>query len=65
MPTRREKIEAMLADETGDSFLRYGLALEWEEGGDHRACQALLGLLPDEMPCDIVRGGGSTRRPVD
>jgi thioredoxin-like negative regulator of GroEL len=28
MPTRREKIEAMLADDPGDIFLRYSLALE-------------------------------------
>jgi thioredoxin-like negative regulator of GroEL len=28
MPTRREKIEAMLADDPGDTFLRYSLALE-------------------------------------
>jgi hypothetical protein len=26
-PTRRERIEAMLADEPGDQFLRYGLAM--------------------------------------
>ena len=36
--SRREKIEALLADEPGDVFLRYSLALElegegrWEEG---------------------------------
>ena len=28
MPTRRQKIEAMLVDEPGDIFLRYSLALE-------------------------------------
>jgi thioredoxin-like negative regulator of GroEL len=37
-PSRREKIEALLAEEPGDVFLRYSLALElegegrWEEG---------------------------------
>jgi hypothetical protein len=37
-PSRREKIESLLADEPGDVFLRYSLALElegegrWEEG---------------------------------
>jgi predicted Zn-dependent protease len=36
-PTRREKIEAMLADEPGDTFLRYSLALELEKEGNHPA----------------------------
>lgn len=50
MPTRREKIEAMLADEPGDAFLRYGLALELEKEGDHRASLALLGSLMRDAP---------------
>jgi hypothetical protein len=42
MPTRREKIEAMLAAEPGDVFLRYSLALEWEKEGDN--ANSLAGL---------------------
>jgi hypothetical protein len=35
--TRREKLEALLADDPGDVFLRYGLALELDKEGDHEA----------------------------
>jgi tetratricopeptide (TPR) repeat protein len=40
--TRREKLEALLADDPGDVFLRYGLALELEKEGDHEASLARL-----------------------
>src|SRR6266404_9743790 len=40
--TRREKLEALLADEPADVFLRYGLALELEKEGDHEASLARL-----------------------
>jgi tetratricopeptide (TPR) repeat protein len=43
--SRREKLEALLADEPGDLFLRYGLALELEKEGDHEASLARLGEL--------------------
>jgi hypothetical protein len=33
MPTRREKIQALLASEPHDQFLRYGLAIEFENEG--------------------------------
>ncbi len=33
MPTRRERIEAMLVDDPHDTLLRYGLAVEWEKEG--------------------------------
>jgi tetratricopeptide (TPR) repeat protein len=33
--SRREKIEAMLADDPGDTFLRYSLAMELDKEGDH------------------------------
>jgi len=42
-PTRREKIEAMLADDPDDVFLRYSLALELEKEGAHD--RSLAGLL--------------------
>jgi hypothetical protein len=35
--SRREKIEAMLADEPGDVFLRYSLAMELDREGAHDA----------------------------
>ena len=35
LPTRREKIEAMLADDPGDVFLRYSLAIELDKEGEH------------------------------
>jgi thioredoxin-like negative regulator of GroEL len=45
-PTRRQKIEAMLADEPGDAFLRYSLAMETQKEGDH---ERSLGLLRELM----------------
>ena len=35
--TRRTKIEAMLADEPADQFLRYSLAMELEKEAEHEA----------------------------
>lgn len=46
MPSRREKIEAMLGEEPEDRFLRYSLALELEKEADHdRSLQLLRGLM--------------------
>ena len=42
MTSRREKIEAMLADDPADTFLRYSLAMEWEKDGEHE--KSLAGL---------------------
>jgi len=51
MPTRREKIEAMLVDDPADTFLRYSLALELEKEGDHeRSLQEFRGLMSDKPP---------------
>ncbi|MBX9790050.1 MAG: hypothetical protein K2Y37_14125 [Pirellulales bacterium] len=49
-PTRREKIEAMLADEPGDTFLRYSLALELEKEGNHPASVAQFEELTRDAP---------------
>lgn len=50
-PTRREKFEAMLADEPQDQFLRYALAMEYEKEGEHeRSLEFLRGLMADEPP---------------
>ena len=35
MSSRREKIEALLADEPDDIFLRYSLAMEFDKEGHH------------------------------
>jgi len=51
MPTRREKIEAMLVDEPADRFLHYSLALELEKEGDHdRSLSELRGLMSSAEP---------------
>ena len=49
--TRREKIEAMLADDPGDTFLRYSLAMELDKEGQHDASLAKFGeLTRDVLP---------------
>lgn len=37
-----EQIEAMLADDPDDAFLRYGLAMEHASAGDDAGCVAVL-----------------------
>jgi predicted Zn-dependent protease len=49
-PTRRQRLEAMLADDPRDTFLRYGLALELEKEGDHPASLARLRELMADQP---------------
>jgi Tfp pilus assembly protein PilF len=52
--TRRRQLEEMLSEDPGDSFLRYGLALEFvSEGNDAEALshfQALLQADPNYVP---------------
>jgi hypothetical protein len=49
--TRRQNIEAMLADEPGDPFLRYSLALELDKEAQHDASlDYLSGLQRDATP---------------
>ncbi len=49
--SRRERIEAMLAKEPSDQFLRYSLGLEFDkEGGHDRSLELLQGLMNDEPP---------------
>jgi thioredoxin-like negative regulator of GroEL len=48
--SRREKIEAMLADEPGDVFLRYSLAMELDKEGDHNASLARFDELIRDNP---------------
>jgi tetratricopeptide (TPR) repeat protein len=48
--SRREKIEAMLADDPGDTFLRYSLAMELDKEGDHDASLAKFAELTRDTP---------------
>ena len=49
--SRREKIEALLADEPNDPFLRYSLAMELDKEGQLAASAALFrGLMEDSPP---------------
>lgn len=51
MSPRRAALEALLADDPTDDFLRYSLALELEKEGDHDASQErLAGLMFQEKP---------------
>lgn len=48
--SRREKIEAMLADEPRDTFLRYSLAMELEKEGANDASLAKFNELTRDEP---------------
>jgi hypothetical protein len=48
--SRREKLEALLADDPGDVFLCYGLALELEKEADHNGSLARLRELQTRTP---------------
>jgi tetratricopeptide (TPR) repeat protein len=48
--SRREKIEAMLADDPGDTFLRYSLAMELDKEGNHDASLARFAELTRDNP---------------
>ena len=47
---RREKIEAMLADDPSDQFLRYSLAMEFRQEGRNDESLAKLSELTKESP---------------
>jgi len=48
--SRRPKIEAMLADDPTDRFLRYSLAMELEKEGKHDASLEVFATLTRESP---------------
>jgi tetratricopeptide (TPR) repeat protein len=50
MPSRREKIEAMLAEDPRDIFLRYSLAMELDKEGRHDDSLAKFGELTSADP---------------
>lgn len=47
---RMDQIEALLADDPADSFLRYGLAMEHASVGDEATAATLLLKLIDDAP---------------
>ena len=65
MPTRRERIETMLADEPNDQFLRYSLAMELDKEERHEeSLQYLYGLARDVVayvPAFFMAGQQLTR----
>jgi predicted Zn-dependent protease len=48
--SRREKIEAMLADDPADVFLRYSLAMELDKEGQHERSLAEFARLTSDSP---------------
>ena len=49
--SRREQLETMLAEDPGDTFLRYALAMELQNEGDHdKSLELLTGLMGDDPP---------------
>jgi predicted Zn-dependent protease len=48
--SRRSRIEAMLAQEPADTFLRYSLAMELDKEGDHDRSLAGLRELQSDSP---------------
>jgi len=65
MPTRREKLEAMLAADPNDSFLQYGLSQELAKEGEHeRSLELLKGLRqisPPYVPAFFMAGQQLTK----
>jgi Flp pilus assembly protein TadD len=59
-PSRKQQLEAMLADEPNDPFLHYGLAMEYvSEGNDAEAVRRfreLLARTPDYVPAYLQAG---------
>src|SRR6476659_10260926 len=48
--SRREKIEAMIVDDPGDTFLRYSLAMELDKEGNHDGSLTRFAELTREDP---------------
>src|SRR5947209_3042731 len=63
--SRKEQLEAMLADDPNDPFLRYGLAMEYVSAGDHgKAAECfrdLLAVAPDYVPAYLQAGQALVR----
>lgn len=58
--TRKEQLEAMLAEDPADPFLRYGLAMEHISAGDDatasQCLSALVEATPDYVPAYLQAG---------
>ena len=52
--SRRETIEAMLAEDPQDVFLRYSLAMEMRSEGDRESSLRLLAALTQEEPPHVA-----------
>ena len=48
--SRREQIESMLSEDSGDTFLRYSLAMELDKEGEHDASLAKFDELTHDSP---------------
>ncbi|QDT16891.1 tetratricopeptide repeat protein [Alienimonas californiensis] len=58
-PTRRQKLERLLADDPGDAFLRYSLALELaktDEAAALREFDRVIAEHPDYVPAYFMKG---------
>lgn len=63
--SRREKIEAMLADDPSDEFLRYSLAIELAREDRHDESLVLLQALMGESPPYLAAFFQAARQLVD
>ncbi|MFO0926398.1 MAG: tetratricopeptide repeat protein [Gemmataceae bacterium] len=63
--SRKEQIEELLAADPDDSFLRYGLAMEYVSGGDHeeavRIFRELIDRDPNYVPAYLMAGQSLAR----
>ncbi|MCH7727638.1 MAG: tetratricopeptide repeat protein, partial [Planctomycetes bacterium] len=53
-PSRREKVEALLAENPNDTTLRYMLAMELEIEGEHERSLEAFGALIKESPAYVA-----------
>ena len=63
--SRRERIEAMLADDPTDRFLRYSLAMELRKENNHERSLSLLDELKHEDPPYVAAFFMSAKQLVD
>jgi Tfp pilus assembly protein PilF len=63
--TRRQQLEALLADDPKDPFLRYGIAMEYSSEGDVetalRWLKDLIEVKPDYVPAYLQAGQALVR----